>query len=130
MAHRELIPHHQAHLKILKGDQVLIIAGKDKTKKGRVEKTYPRSERVLVEGLNIAKRHVKPRPGQPGGIVEKAMPLHISNVMVICTECGQPTRVGYERVEMGEGGNVKLRVRRVCKKCGKPIMDQSRTVRS
>jgi large subunit ribosomal protein L24 len=126
---KPLIPHHKAHLKVLKGDEVLIITGKDRGERGRIEKTFPRSERVIVEGHNLVKAHVKPRQGRPGGIIEKAMPLHVSNVKVICTECSNPTRIGYERVMQGEGANQRLRVRRLCKHCGKPIVDHSRTVR-
>ncbi len=121
-------PKHLAHLKVLKGDEVLIIAGKNRGEKGRVEKTFPLTNRVIVEGKNIAKRHLKPRQGAPGGMVEKAMPMHVSNVQVVCSECGEPTRVGYERAAMGT--DQRVRVRRICKKCGKPIQDNSRTVRS
>lgn len=123
-----LLPHHLAHSFVLKGDEVLIITGKDKGQKGHVERTMPRESKVLVAGRNMAKRHIRPTTtGQPSGIIEKPMPLHISNVMVVCSECGKPTRVGYERVP--QGTDQKVRVRRICKKCEKPILDQSRTVR-
>ncbi len=126
---KPLIPHHLAHINVLKGDTVLIITGKDKGQEGKVERTFPRSSRVLVEGHNLAKRRMKPQQGTAqAGTIEKAMPLHISNVMVKCTECGEPTRVGHERVPQGH--DQRVRVRRVCKKCGKPIQDQSRSIRS
>ena len=119
-------PHHLAKLHVHKGDTVKIIAGKDRGQTGRVERAFPRLERVIVEGHNIAKRHLKPRgPGQTGGIIEKAMPIHVSNVMVICTECGEPTRIAHDRVP--QGADQKVRVRRICKKCGKPIQERSRT---
>jgi large subunit ribosomal protein L24 len=123
-----LTPHHLAHLFVHKGDEVLILTGKDRGKKGRVERAFPRSNRVLVEGLNLAKRHVKATPQQPAGIVDKTMPINASNVMVICTECGKPTRIGHDRVPQGQ--DQKVRVRRICKQCGKPIMEQSREIRS
>jgi large subunit ribosomal protein L24 len=128
MAKREMTPHHLAHLKVLKGDEVMIITGSDRGKKGKVERTYPRTRRVIVEGMNMAKRRVKPRQGRAGGVVPRAMPMDVSNVMVICTECDEPTRVGYERVLIGEGDNRRERVRRVCKKCQQTIADKSRTV--
>jgi large subunit ribosomal protein L24 len=123
---RPLTPHHLAHLHVLKGDEVMILAGKDRGQRGKVEKTFPRSNRVVVEGRNLVKAHVKAAPGRPSGVVEKAMPLHASNVQVICTECGKPTRVARERVFINE----RMRVRRLCKQCGQPILDQSRPVRS
>jgi large subunit ribosomal protein L24 len=126
---KPLIPHHKAHLNVLKGDTVLIISGKDRGEKGRIERTFPRSSRVIVEGHNLVKRHVKATPGaRQAGIIDKAMPLHVSNVMVICTECDKPTRVAHERVP--QGPDQRVRVRRICKQCGKPIQDHSREVRS
>lgn len=125
---KPLLPHHLAHSFVLKGDEVMIIAGKDKGQKGRVERVLPRKSKVVVAGHNIAKRHIRAtQAGQPSGVIEKPMPLHASNVMVICSECGQPTRIAYERVP--QGVDQKVRVRRICKKCEKPILDQSRTVR-
>jgi large subunit ribosomal protein L24 len=121
-----LKPLHKAKLHVHKGDTVKIIAGKDRGQEGRVERTFPRTERVIVEGHNVYKRHMKARgPTQPGGIIEKAMPIHASNVMVICTECGQPTRIAHDRVP--QGTDQKVRVRRICKKCGKPIQERTRT---
>jgi large subunit ribosomal protein L24 len=85
----------------------------------------PRENKVIVEGINIAKKHVKPGRGvQQAGIIEKPMPLHASNVMVKCTNCGQPTRIAHERVPTG--ADEKLRTRRVCKKCGQPIAENTR----
>lgn len=122
----QMKPHHLAKLHVHKGDTVKIIAGKDRGETGVVLRAFPRLDRVIVEGRNVAKRHMKARgPSQPGGIIEKPMPLHVSNVMVICTECGEPTRIGHERVPMG--ADQKVRVRRVCKKCGKVIQERSRT---
>lgn len=127
---KTLTPHHLAHLFVHTGDEVLILTGKDRGERGRVERTYPRSGRVVVEGRNLAKRHLKASgASRPAGIIEKPMPLNVSNVMVICTECGKPTRIGHERVAQGQ--DQRVRVRRVCKRadCGKPIQEQNRTVR-
>lgn len=123
---KEKKPLHLAKMNIHKGDTVLIITGKDKGKEGVVSRAMPQDGKVIVEGLNIAKKHVKPQ-GQvrQGGIIEKAMPLQVSNVMLKCTECGEPTRVARERREMG--ADKKLRPVRVCKKCGKIIQERTRS---
>lgn len=101
-------------MKIKKGDQVEIIAGKDRGKRGKVVRVYPQTDKVVVEGLNLMKRHIKARrEGQKGERVEKAAPLHVSNVMLVCPDTGKPTRIGY-RIEGGE----KVRV---SKRSGKTI---------
>ena len=94
--------------RIRKGDTVYVIAGKDKGKTGRVMKVLPREERVLVEGVNMVTRHVRPNPGQniQGGLVESEAPLHISNVAVVDPETNAPTRVKYKFLEDG----TKIRV--------------------
>jgi large subunit ribosomal protein L24 len=109
-----------AALKIRRDDHVRIIAGKDRGRTGRVLRVDPKRQRVYVEGANIVKRHMRPRTlrdtqraQELGGIVEKEGPIHISNVMLIDPDSGEPTRVGVTR----EGGR---RVR-VAKKSGKPI---------
>jgi len=102
-------------MKIKKGDKVRIIAGKDKGKSGKVEKVLPRKRKVLVEGVNIYKRHIRSRgKDQPGGIMEISKPLDISNVALICPQCNQSTRVGYFLDKEGK------KYRR-CKKCNKLI---------
>lgn len=123
---REKKPLHLAKMNIKKGDTVLIITGKDKGKEGTVSRALPQIDKVIVEGLNIVKKHVRPQ-GQTrqGGIIEKAMPIHVSNVMLKCTECGEPTRVGHERRPMGH--DQKMRSVRICKKCGKAIEDRTRS---
>jgi len=121
---KERKPLHLAKLHVHKGDNVLVLAGKDKGKRGVVQRTLPRDSKVVVEGLNLAKKHVRARPGAPAGIIEKPMPLHASNVMVICTECGEPTRISHDRVPMG--ADQKLRTRRVCKRCGQAIEEHTR----
>ena len=117
-------------MRIKKGDLVQVLAGKDRGKQGRVLEARPRDRRVIVENLNLAKRHTKPRPIRdstrmgganiiPGGIIEKPMPLDVSNVMVVCPICGQPTRVGVTVKEI-KGETVRVRV---CKRdgCGQEI---------
>jgi large subunit ribosomal protein L24 len=117
-------------MRIKKGDLVQVLAGKDRGKQGRVLVARPRDRRVIVENLNLAKRHMKPRPMRdstrmggasiiPGGIIDRPMPLDVSNVMLVCPTCGEATRVGVIHKEIK--GDV-LRVR-VCKNkgCGQEI---------
>ena len=98
--------------RIRKDDKVMVIAGKDAGKLGKVLKVLRKKDRVLVEKVNMVKRHMRANPyrQQPGGIVEKEMPIHVSNLMVVCSACTKPTRVGYRHTEDGK----KLRF---CKKC-------------
>ncbi len=86
-------------MKIKRDDQVVVISGKDRGKTGRVVRVDPKTERVFVEGLNIVKRHQRPRPGStdPGGVVEKEGPIHVSNVMLLDPTDSKPTRVGIVR---------------------------------
>ena len=123
---KEKKPLHLAKMNIKKGDTVLIIAGKDKGKQGTVSRAMPQLNKVIVEGLNIVKKHARPQ-GQTrqGGVIEKAMPLQVSNTMLICTECGEPTRVGHDRRPMG--ADQKVRSVRLCKKCHKVIEDRTRS---
>lgn len=122
---KEKKPLHLAKLNVKKGDTVLIITGKDKGKEGTVSRAFPQANKVIVEGLNIVKKHVRPQ-GQTrqGGVIEKAMPIHVSNVMLKCTECGEPTRVAHDRRPLG--ADQKVRVVRICKKCNKVIQDRTR----
>ena len=87
--------------RIRKDDKVMVITGKDAGKIGKVLKVLPKKARVLVQKVNVAKRHMRPNPyaQQPGGIVEKEMPIHVSNVMVVCSACAKPTKVGYKYIE-------------------------------
>ena len=88
-----------SRLKIRRDDQVLVISGKDRGKTGRVIEVDPKKDRVFVEGLNIIKRHQRPRPGStdPGGVIEKPGPIHISNVMLLDPTDNKPTKVGVVR---------------------------------
>jgi large subunit ribosomal protein L24 len=84
-----------AKLHVKKGDQVIVISGKDKGKKGRILASFPADERVLIEGVNIVKRHTKPNAVNPqGGIIEKEAPIHVSNVSIVDPKTGGPTRIG------------------------------------
>lgn len=100
------------HYRIRKDDKVMVITGKDAGKIGKVLKILRKKDRVLVEKVNMAKRHIRPNPylQQPGGIMEKEMPVHVSNLMVVCAACAKPTKVGYKYTEDGK----KVRF---CKKC-------------
>jgi|SRR4051812_45876537 large subunit ribosomal protein L24 len=124
---KEKRPLHLANkMNIKKGDTVLIISGKDKGKEGTVSRALPQTSKIIVEGRNVVKKHVRPQ-GQTrqGGIIEKAMPLHVSNVMLKCTECGEATRVAHDRRPMG--ADQKERPVRICKKCNKVIEDRTRS---
>ena len=102
-------------------DQVIVIAGKDKGKKGAVVTAFPKTGKVIVEGVNLVTKYQKPRgQGMPGGIIEKEAAISASNVMVICPKCGKPTRIGHVFIE-GEG-KASRRKRRVCKQC-KAVFD-------
>jgi large subunit ribosomal protein L24 len=93
-------------LKIKKGDNVVVISGRDKGRTGEVLRVFPTERRVIVQGVNIAKRHTKPRMGEPGGIVEKELALHISNIAHVDPASGKPTRVGYKT--LGDGRKVRV----------------------
>ena len=103
-------------MNIKKNDTVKVIAGNYKGKIGKVLKVFREVERVLVEGVNIVKKHVRKSPKYPqGGIIEMEAPIHVSNVMLVCPKCGQATRVGHATLTSADGKRSKMRV---CKKCG------------
>jgi large subunit ribosomal protein L24 len=88
-------------LKIKKGDNVVVISGRDKGKSGEVLRVYPAEARAIVQGVHIARRHTKPRMGDPGGIVEKELTIHVSNLAHVDPQSGKPTRVGYKFLDDG-----------------------------
>jgi large subunit ribosomal protein L24 len=90
-----------AKLKVKKGDSVVVITGRDKGKTGEVLRVLPADSRVIVQGINVAKRHARPRMGDPGGIIEKELTIHISNVAHIDPRSSKPTRIGYKNLEDG-----------------------------
>jgi large subunit ribosomal protein L24 len=87
--------------KIKKGDNVVVISGRDKGKTGEVLRVLPAEARVVVQGVNVARRHTRPRMGDPGGILEKELTIHISNVAHIDPQSRKPTRVGFKYLEDG-----------------------------
>ena len=97
-----------AKLKIKKDDNVVVISGRDKGKQGKVLRVFPAEERAVVQGVHIARRHSKPSMGDPGGIVEKELKIHISNLAHIDPQINKPTRVGYKFLDGGR----KVRVAR------------------
>lgn len=98
-------------MKIRKNDTVLVIAGKDRGKKGKVRQALPKKEMVVVEGVNMVKRHSRARGvARQAGIIELEAPLHVSKVMLVCGKCNKPTRVGYRFLADGR----KARICRVC----------------
>jgi large subunit ribosomal protein L24 len=112
-------------MKIKEGDLVQILSGKDRGKQGRIIEARPRERRVLVENLNVVTRHTRPRPMRdssrmggtqmtPGGRIEKAAPVDVSNVMLVCPVCSLPTRVGIKEREV-KGEPIRVRV---CKRAG------------
>lgn len=102
-------------MSIKKGDKVEVLSGKDRGKQGVVLRALPSEGKVVVEGVAIAKKAVKPNQNnQQGGIVPQEMPIDVSNVMLICPKCDKRTRVGHEAGEL-DGHKTKLRI---CKKCG------------
>jgi large subunit ribosomal protein L24 len=103
-------------LNLKKNDQVVVTAGRDRGSRGKVLRTLPAAGKAIVERINMVKRHTRPNPqkGIQGGIIEREAPIHVSNLMLICPSCNEPSRVGRKRRD--QGGSV-----RVCKKCGAPV---------
>jgi large subunit ribosomal protein L24 len=106
-------------IQLKKNDQVKVIAGRDKGKTGRVLSFDGRTGRILVEHIGLVKRHTRPNPGKQikGGIAERESPIAVSNVMILCSECG-PVRIGHH-VENLPGGGVRRS--RICRKCGQSL---------
>jgi LSU ribosomal protein L24P len=102
-------------MKIRKDDTVILIAGKDRGKKGKVRRVLPKENRVVVEGANMIKRHSRARrAARQAGIIELEAPIHASNVMLLCDKCGKPTRIGFRFLD----DNKKVRI---CCSCGEVI---------
>ncbi len=97
-------------MKFKKDDEVKIVAGKDKGKTGKIQKVYPKVNKVLIGGVNIYKRHLKSQgQGKPGGVVEVTKPLPVANIAFVCSKCKKQTRIGY-KITGGEK-------QRICRKC-------------
>ncbi|MDP2930139.1 MAG: 50S ribosomal protein L24 [bacterium] len=111
-------------MKIRKNDQVIVISGKDKGKKGKVLQVAPKQDKIIVEAINLRKKHAKPKKsGEKGEIIQLPRFFHVSNVKLICPKCSQPTRVGYkimaDKIPGNKAaGNKKFRI---CKKCEQEI---------
>jgi large subunit ribosomal protein L24 len=102
-------------MKIRRDDTVVIIAGKDSGKRGKVRRALPNEDKVVVEGLNMIKRHSRARRAtRQAGIIDLEAPIHVSNVMLICEKCGNPTRVNYRFLDDGKKA-------RICSSCGEVI---------
>ena len=98
-------------MKLRKGDEVEVLAGKDLGKRGAIMRVYPNADKVIVDRVNIAKKHQKPtKATMQGGIIDKEMPMAVSNVAIICPSCGKPTRIGFRF----EPDGTKVRI---CRKC-------------
>jgi large subunit ribosomal protein L24 len=102
----------RVRIRLRKNDQVEVLSGKDAGKRGKVLQVLPEKGRVLVQGVNFIKRHTRPNPQRniKGGVAEREAPLHVSNLMVVCAECGKRTRIGSSQLEDG-------RRARICRKC-------------
>ncbi len=102
-------------MKLRRDDNVMVIKGRDQGKTGRVQRVLIKHDRLLVEGINIVKRHTKPTGGvRQGGIIQKEMPIRTSNVMLVCASCNKPTRIGSRFLADGTKA-------RVCRKCEEVI---------
>ncbi|HKS04131.1 MAG TPA: 50S ribosomal protein L24 [Chthoniobacterales bacterium] len=102
-------------MQIRKNDSVIVIGGKERGKTGKVLRVLPEKDAVVIERLNMVKRHTKPRgPQQPGGIVEKEAAIHASNIMILCDKCNAPVRVGHKTLADGK----KIRI---CRRCNEAL---------
>lgn len=116
-------PEQRPRISIRTGDNVLVTTGKDRGKQGTVLRVDLRRSRVVVEGVNMMKKHLKPTPKNPhGGIVELSASLHASNVALLCSACGKPTRIRQQPTEQGTV--------RVCKVCGEAVSTKKQTRRA
>jgi large subunit ribosomal protein L24 len=102
-------------VQIRKNDSVMIIAGRERGKTGKVLRVLPEKDALIIERVNLVKRHSKPRgPQQPGGIVEKEASIHASNIMIMCDKCNAPVRIGHKQLSDGK----KIRI---CRRCGEAL---------
>jgi len=108
-------------IKIKKGDNVLVISGKNVGRQGKIERIFSNLNKAVVTGVNISKHHLKPSRKNPhGGIIDMPSPIDISNLMIVCPRCGKPTRVGAKII----GNSTKVKKIRICRKC-KESLDQN-----
>ena len=98
-----------------KGDEVIILSGKDRDRRGKIQRVLGREGKVIIEGLNLAKKHARPTKASPqGGVIDKALPVPIAKVMLVCSGCNKPTRVRREEAVDGD-------LVRICRRCGRTI---------
>ena len=100
--------------RVRKDDMVMVIAGRERGKTGKVLRVLHKDDRVVIERVNLVKRHTKPRGNSAGGIIEKEAALHLSNVQPLCARCDKPARIGTKRLEDGHGV-------RICRRCGEQL---------
>jgi large subunit ribosomal protein L24 len=101
-------------LKLRANDNVLVIKGRDRGKQARIQQTFPKGNKVLVEGVNVVLRHTKPSPNvRQAGIIQKELPISAANVMLVCTHCGRPTRVGFQT--LADGTKARICSNATCK---------------
>ena len=105
---------------IKKNDEVFVLRGKDRGKRGRVLIVIPKDQKIVVEGVQMIKRHTRPNPSRQikGGIAERESPVAVSNVMIVCPGCNKPTRIGHHIDQLAGG---RARRTRVCRKCGSTL---------
>ena len=102
-------------MEIRKNDSVMVVTGKERGKTGKVLRVIPDKDAIIIERINLVKRHSKPRgPQQPGGIVEKEASIHVSNLMIMCDKCNAPVRIGKKTLSDGK----KIRI---CRRCGEAL---------
>jgi len=102
-------------VQIRKNDSVMVITGKERGKTGKVLRVLREKDALIIERINLVKRHSKPRgPQQPGGIIEKEASIHASNIMIMCDKCNAPVRIGYK--QLGDGRKI-----RICRRCGEAL---------
>ncbi|MCL6589162.1 MAG: 50S ribosomal protein L24 [Firmicutes bacterium] len=105
----------KTNISLKKGDEILVISGKDKGQRGKIQKVMPEINSVIVEGLNLAKKHAKPTKTSPqGGVIDKALPIKAAKVMLVCAGCNQPTR--FRKNKAVDGTSV-----RICHLCGRTL---------
>lgn len=109
-------------MKIIKGDKVKVLAGKDRGKTGKVLQVFPEKQRVSVEGVNLLIKHLRPRrQGEQGQRIEFPAPLNSSNLMLVCSKCSKPTKVSYKYIELEKDGKKSKKKVRYCKKCNQAL---------
>jgi len=105
-------------MRIKKGDNIIVISGKDRGKKGKIIKVFPNNEKVIVENINLKKKHQRPKTGgKKGEKIEVPRPISVSTVTLICKNCGKPTRTGRQVPSAGPSAQAGKKIR-ICKKCG------------